>query len=33
MWQYQKTLQYPINIQNSNPLYAKIISSQLGGPD
>lgn len=33
MWQYQKTLQYPINITNPNPLYAKIISSQLGGPD
>ena len=33
MWQYQKTLQYPINISNPNPLYAKIVSSQLGGPD
>ena len=33
MWQYQKTLQYPINITNPNPLYAKIITSQLGGPD
>ena len=33
MWQYQKMLQYPINIQKSNPLYAKIISDQLGGPD
>ena len=33
MWQYQKALQYPIDLQTSNPLYAKIISSQLGGPD
>ena len=33
MWQYQKTLQYPISITNPNPLYAKIISSQLRGPD
>ena len=33
MWQYQKILQYPIRITNPNPLYAKIITSQLGGPD
>ena len=33
MWDYQKTLQYPIRIQNPNPLYAKIIQSQYGGPD
>ena len=33
MWDYQKTLQYPIRITNPNPLYAKIISSQYGGPD
>ena len=33
MWEYQKTLQYPIRIQNPNPLYAKIIQSQYGGPD
>ena len=33
MWDYQKTLQYPIRIANPNPLYAKIISSQYGGPD
>ena len=32
MWEYQKTLQYPIRIQNPNPLYAKIIQSQYGGP-
>ena len=33
MWEYQKTLQYPIRITNPNPLYAKIIQSQYGGPD
>ncbi len=33
MFQYEKILQYPINIKNPNPLYAKIIMSQYGGPD
>ena len=33
MWEYQKTLQYPIRIANPNPLYARIIQSQYGGPD
>lgn len=33
MWQYEKTLQYPINIKNPNPTYAKIIMAQYGGPD
>ena len=33
MWEYEKILQYPINIKKSNPLYAKIIISQYGGPD
>lgn len=33
MWQYEKTLQYPVNIKNPNPTYAKIIMSQYGGPD
>jgi len=33
MWQYQKKLQYPINIKNPNPKYAQIIISQFGGPD
>ncbi|MBQ5995031.1 MAG: manganese catalase family protein [Clostridia bacterium] len=33
MFQYEKKLQYPINIKNPNPLYAKIIASQYGGPD
>ena len=33
MFQYEKILQYPINIKNPNPLYAKIIMTQYGGPD
>ena len=33
MWQYEKRLQYPINIKTPNATYAKIIISQLGGPD
>ena len=33
MFQYEKRLQYPINIKNPNPKYAKIIISQYGGPD
>ena len=33
MFQYEKILQYPINIKNPNPIYAKIIMTQYGGPD
>lgn len=33
MWQYEKTLQYPVKIANPNPKYAQIIISQYGGPD
>lgn len=33
MWMYEKKLQYPVKIKNPNPTYAKIIISQLGGPD
>lgn len=33
MWIYEKKLQYPIKIKNSNPALAKLIISQLGGPD
>ena len=33
MWSYEKRLQYPVNIKNPNPAAAKIIISQLGGPD
>ena len=33
MWVYEKKLQYPINIKQTNPALAKIIISQYGGPD
>ena len=33
MWSYEKKLQYPVNIKNPDPKLAKIIISQLGGPD
>ena len=33
MWTYEKKLQYPVKIQTPNAAYAKIIISQLGGPD
>lgn len=33
MWQYEKKLQYPVNIKNPNPKYAQIIITQYGGPD
>lgn len=33
MWQYEKKLQYPVNIKNPNPKLAMAIISQLGGPD
>ena len=33
MWIYEKKLQFPIKIKNPNPKLAKIIISQLGGPD
>lgn len=33
MFIYQKKLQYPVRIKNPNPKLAKIIISQVGGPD
>lgn len=33
MWTYDRQLQYPVKIKNPNPATAKIIISQLGGPD
>ena len=33
MWNYHKTLEYPINVKNKNPRLAKFIISQYGGPD
>ncbi len=31
MWAYEKKLEYPVNIKNTNPMLAKAIISQLGG--
>ena len=33
MFAYEKKLQYPVNIKDPNPALAKLIMSQLGGPD
>ncbi len=33
MWKYEKILQYPINIKNSNAKFAQIVISQYGGVD
>lgn len=33
MWNYEKRLQYPINITTPNAKIAQIIMSQYGGPD
>ena len=33
MWQYEKKLQYPVDIKTPNPKLAQVIISQLGGPD
>ena len=33
MWIYEKKLQHPVKIKNPNPALAKVIVSQLGGPD
>ena len=33
MWNYEKRLQYPVNITKTNPQMAQVIISQFGGPD
>lgn len=33
MWQYEKKLQFPINIKRTNTKLANFIISQYGGPD
>lgn len=33
MWNYEKRLQYPVNISQTNPKLAMVIISQFGGPD
>lgn len=32
MWNYEKRLEYPINIKQTNPALAAMIISQYGGP-
>lgn len=33
MWIYEKRLQYPVKITQTNPKLAQVIISQFGGPD
>ena len=33
MWSYERRLQYPVKIKNTNPQLASMIISQFGGPD
>ena len=33
MWNYEKRLQYPVKITQTNAKAAQIIISQMGGPD
>lgn len=33
MWVYEKKLQYPVKIKNTNPKLAKMIITQYGGPN
>ncbi|BFL46841.1 manganese containing catalase [Lactonifactor longoviformis] len=33
MWNYEKRLQYPVNITKTNAKIAQVILSQYGGPD
>ena len=33
MWRYEKRLQYPVKISQTNPKMAQFIMSQYGGPD
>lgn len=33
MWNYEKRLQYPVNITRPNPKIAQLIMTQYGGPD
>ena len=33
MFVYEKKLQYPVKIKNTNPKLASVIISQYGGPD
>lgn len=32
MWNYERRLEYPVNISRCNPQAAMVIMSQYGGP-
>lgn len=32
MWNYEKRLEYPVNIKNPDPALARLIITQFGGP-
>ncbi len=33
MWSYEKRLQYPVNIKETNAKLASVIMAQFGGPN
>lgn len=33
MWTYEKKLQHPVKIKCPNPAIAKVVITQVGGPD
>ena len=33
MWVYEKKLQFPVQIEHPDPSFAKIVITQIGGPD
>lgn len=33
MWNYEKRLEFPVNITQTNPKIAQVIITQYGGPD
>lgn len=33
MWKYEKRLEFPVKIKETNPAMASFIISQYGGPD
>lgn len=33
MWNYERRLQFPVNIKETNAKIAQVIISQFGGPD
>ena len=33
MWNYEKRLEFPVNIKRTDPKMAQLIITQYGGPD